>query len=89
MGSYGCARVQGYGGNAKQHKNMHKWARRTIFGNTWSWQKNKTNFGLAKKPNREDNKYNFGRLRAAKGLHMNVSNVQAHTIVKKHTKKIK
>ena len=51
---------------------MYKWARRTIFGNVWSWQKNKANFGLAKKPNRGGNKYNFGWARAAKGFDMNV-----------------
>ena len=46
--------------------------------------KKKTNFGLIKKTNSEDNQYNFGRLRAAKGLHMNLSKAQeARTIEKK------
>ena len=55
--------------------------------NQVTWQKNKANFGLAKKPNREGNKHNFGRIWAAKGLDMNASKVQAHTIVKNIRKK--
>ena len=76
-------------GNAKQHKNMHKWSRRTIFGNACPWQQNKANFGRAKKTNREGNKHNRGRLRVAKCLHMNVWKAQAHTIVKNTQKKTK
>ena len=68
---WGCMYKQG--GNVKQHKNMHTWMRRTIFANTCSWQQNKANFAVAKIPNREGNKHNFGRLGAAQDLYMNVS----------------
>ena len=72
----------GHGGTQNNTKNMYKWERRAIFGNAWSWQKNKSKFGLAKKTNRDGNKHNFGRARVVKGLDMNVSKVQSHTIVK-------
>ena len=50
-------------------------------------KKNNVNFGLVKKTNREDNKQNFGRGRAAKGLGMNLSKGQAHIIAKNAWKK--
>ena len=38
----------GHGGKQKNTKNMHKWARRTIFGNAWPWQKIRLTLGLPK-----------------------------------------
>ena len=61
----------------------------TIFGNTRPLHQNQDNFGLAKKPNREGNEHNFGWLRDAKGLRMNLSKGQAHITAKKHTNKPK
>ena len=49
--------------------------------------KNKANFGLAKKPNTHGNEHNFGWVRDANGLNMNVSKVHAHTIVKNRRQK--
>jgi len=66
---------------------MYKWARKPIFGNAWSWQKNKSNFGFAKNPNSEHNKHNFGQVSNAKGLHMSISKAQVNTIGKNIRKK--
>ena len=44
----GCSGACGHEGNAKQQKNIRKYGRMTIFGNTCTLQENKANFGFAK-----------------------------------------
>ena len=66
MGADGCSRIYYRGESAKQHKNIHKWDRRTIFGNACPWQQNKANFRMPKKSVREYNKDDFGQARVAK-----------------------